>query len=277
MFTPLTQPPGKSTGNLQSIAVTIDLATERLAHAGCPEPHADAERLVASAIGAAVSSGADALVPADQLAEIDDRVERRASREPIEYILGRCGFREIELLVDHRVIVPQERTGILVDLALELPLGSRVHDVGTGSGAIALATKHERTDLIVSGSDISRGAVAVAKRNAARLEIDVSFQVCRGLPPGDYDLVVASLPYRGEEDGPASRPEYADHQPHIAVYAGRTGLEAIESFIAEAPRGLRVGLEHDPGQVYRMMALLREPRVINDSSGEPRATTGLVA
>src|SRR5215212_2931197 len=98
--------------------------------------------------------------------------------------------------VDSRVLVPRPETEQLVEVAVELaPQGGRVHDVGTGSGAVALALKDERPDLVVSASDRSPVAVDVARRNAERLGLDVEVTGGAGLPPGEYDLVVANLPY----------------------------------------------------------------------------------
>src|SRR3954452_9419578 len=151
----------------------------RLREAGCDTPLLDAELLL--------REGAD--------------VERRVTREPVAYILGRKSFRWIELAVDRRVLIPRPDTETLVEVALELaPDGARVHDVGTGSGAVALALKHERPDLVVSGSDASAAAVDVARANAARLGLDVHFSVAHGLPPGDRELVVANLPYVREDE-----------------------------------------------------------------------------
>ena len=102
---------------------------------------------------------------------------RRAAREPIAYILGRRAFRYLTLTVDRRVLIPRPETELLVEVGLGLPAGASVLDVGTGSGAVALALKHERPDLEVAGIDISPDAVAVARANATRLNLDVSFRV----------------------------------------------------------------------------------------------------
>src|SRR3954454_22463500 len=148
---------------------SVDEAVRRLAAAGCDTPRLDAELLR--------REGAD--------------VERRLAREAKAYILGRKGFRWIELSVDPRVLIPRPDTETLVEVALELAApGARVHDVGTGSGAIALALKQERPDLVVSGSDASADAVDVACANAKQLGLDVSFSVADGLPHGAFDLVV---------------------------------------------------------------------------------------
>src|SRR5207237_9986312 len=123
----------------------------------------------------------------------------RAAREPVAYILGRREFRRIELAVDHRVLIPRPETELLVELALELPEGAWVHDAGTGSGAVALAIKDERPDLSVSASDASAGALEVARANAARLGLEVKFELARGVPTrvAGADLVVSNLPSVG--------------------------------------------------------------------------------
>src|SRR5690349_5366123 len=158
---------------------SVSEAARRLAEAGCDTPWLDAELLL--------REGAD--------------LERRVAREPVAYILGRKAFRWIELQVDRRVLIPRPDTEALVEVALEVaPRGGRVHDVGTGSGAVALALKAERPDLAVTASDASAGAVDLARENARRLGLDVSFSVARDLPAGDYDLVVANLPYVREDE-----------------------------------------------------------------------------
>src|SRR3954447_14880294 len=159
-------------------SASVSEAARLLAEAGCDTPRLDAELL-----------------------REPDQLRRRVAREPVAHLLGRKGFRWIELAVDRRVLIPRPDTETLVEVALELAApGARVHDVGTGSGAVALALKHERPDLVVSGSDASAAAVDVARGNAARLGLDVSFSVADGLPPGQWDLVVANLPYVREDE-----------------------------------------------------------------------------
>src|SRR3954447_1220870 len=146
-------------------SASVSEVARLLAEAGCDTPRLDAELLR--------REGAD--------------VERRVAREAMAYILGPKGFRWIELSVDPRVLIPRPDTETLVEVALELAApGARVHDVGTGSGAVALALKHERPDLVVSGSDASADAVDVARSNAAHLGIDVPFSVAEGLPEGAF-------------------------------------------------------------------------------------------
>jgi release factor glutamine methyltransferase len=121
--------------------------------------------------------------------------KRRAAREPLAYIVGSCRFCGLELTVNRRVLVPTEhRTGTLVTASLDAAHGARVHEVGTGSGAVALAIKSARPDLVVTASDISGDAIHVARENGRRLSLDVAFSQADGLPAGDFDLIVANLP-----------------------------------------------------------------------------------
>src|SRR4051794_32108642 len=126
---------------------------------------------------------------------IGERIRRRVLREPVAYILGRKPFRHIELAVDPRVLIPRPETELLVEAALELPAGARVHEVGTGSGAVALALRDERPDLHITASDVSPDAVAVARANG----LSETF-VQDGLPGEHFDLVVANLPYVREDE-----------------------------------------------------------------------------
>ena len=190
-------------------AVPARSVAARSSAAGLRDPRLDAELLVADALGeprsllftepALALDGAQARV-------IGERVRRRVQREPVAYILGWKGFRHLELAVDRRVLIPRPETELLVEVALELSQGARVHDVGTGSGAIALALRDERPDLGVSASDASAAAVEVARANAARLGTTLRSRTPPACRPGDYDLVVANLPYVRDDEWPSLAP-----------------------------------------------------------------------
>jgi len=232
---------------------SVSGAARRLADAGCDTPWLDAELLL--------REGAD--------------LGRRVAREPVAYILGRKAFRWIELHVDRRVLIPRPDTETLVETALELaPRGGRVHDVGTGSGAVALAIKAERPDLVVSGSDASQGAVDVARENARRLGLDVDVATARDLPPGHYDLVVANLPYVREDEWDGLAPEIRLYEPREALVAGRDGLDAIRALVGSVPPGTLLALEHAPAQAEAVRGLLDKSRTLRDLAGRERVTVG---
>src|SRR5919108_3595636 len=143
-----------------SVRDALDSAVIALTAAGCETPRLDAELLLAAAMGvdraAIVADPGRALEP-DAARRFMDYAARRREREPVAYILGRKGFRAIELEVDPRVLIPRPETEHLVEALLDLPARSRVCDVGTGSGAIALALKQERPDLELLATDASAG------------------------------------------------------------------------------------------------------------------------
>ncbi len=257
----------------------VAAAVDALRAAGCDTPELDAEVLIADAIGVdratLVADPAQEVMPATARL-VGERVRRRVQREPVAYILGRKGFRFVELTVDARVLIPRPETELLVELALALPDGAAVHDVGTGSGAVALALKHERPGLRVSASDASAGAVVVARANAARLGEDVEVTHEVGLPGGPYDLVVANLPYVAEAEYARLAPEITRYEPRVALVAGREGLDAIRGLVAAAPAGTRLALEHGEAQGEAVRALLAESETHRDLSGHERVTVGQV-
>jgi release factor glutamine methyltransferase len=250
----------------------LGAAVDALTAAGCETPRLDAELLIADALGV----GREALVmdpslpiPPAASRLLSERIRRRVAREPVAYILARKGFRRISLYVDGRVLIPRPETELLVEVAVSLPVGARVHDVGTGSGAVALAVRDERPDLVVSGSDASAAAVEVARLNG----LDDAF-VHEGLPGAAFDLVLANLPYVREDEWASLPPEIRLYEPRSALVAGADGLDAIRSLVGGAPPGTRLALEHAPDQAAEVRALLASAETLPDLSGRPRVTVG---
>ena len=259
----------------------VKQATESIAAAGCDAPEADAKALVAKALSIRVEDleldGATEVSPAMQ-EELEQLVSRRSEREPLEYILGSCRFREIEIAVDERVLIPRRETELLVSVGVELPKGSRVHEVGTGSGAIALALLNERPDLRVTASDLSEEAAEKARENAGRLGIPLEITVARGIPDhvDQVDLLIANLPYITDTSIDQRSPEIR-REPEIAVLgeSGDDGLGVIRGLIGETPSGWRMALEHDTHHGPTMRELLREAETRTDYRGDERVTVGL--
>lgn len=266
-----------------------------LAAAGVASPEVDARRLVERASGL---DGAELILGLDQLAarrgvaHLDAMVERRTGGEPLQYVVGRWGFRSLDLLVDARALIPRPETEQVVELALaelrrqesDRPLV--VADLGTGSGAIALSLATEVVRAEVWASDVSPDALALARANlagigrpAARVRL-VEGDWFMALPPelaGCLDLVVSNPPYVAEADD--LPPEVADWEPTAALVAGPTGREQLERIVAEArawlaPAGSLV-LELAPAQAPAVTAAAQragftEAEVGRDLAGRDR-------
>jgi release factor glutamine methyltransferase len=217
-------------------------AVDALRAAGVEDPRLDAELLLAEATGwsrAALIAEPGAEVPPAAGRSFGEMVRRRLRREPVAYILGRKGFRGIELAVDRRVLIPRPETELLVELALELR-PERVLDIGTGSGAIALAIADELPGCAVTATDISLRALEVARANAECLGLADRVRFLDGtLPEGEgFDLVLANLPYVAELDWPTLQPEVTQWEPHEALLAGPDGLDAYRYFLPQCGRAL---------------------------------------
>jgi release factor glutamine methyltransferase len=260
-----------SPGPVAPVRDALAAAVDALEAAGCDTPRLDAELLVADALGVDRSrlvSDPQAPVSPAAARVIGERIRRRVVREPVAYILGRKGFRHIELAVDSRVLIPRPETELLVEVALELPEGASVHDVGTGSGAVALALRDERADLRVTASDASASAVEVARANGLDAEHS------SGWPGGTYDLVVANLPYVADGEWAGLAPEIRVFEPREALLAGADGLDVIRALVSEAPSGAALALEHAPHQAEAVRGLLVGASTRADLSGRERVTLG---
>jgi len=264
----------------RTVSAVLDDAAERIAAAGCENARRDAETLVADGMGVKPEElridGAGE-VPADVAAAIEERVQRRIDREPMAYILGRAPFRNLEVAVDSRVLWPRRETELLVEVGADLPEGARVHEVGTGSGAIALALLSERPDLRVTASDLSPEAVEAARENAERLGIELDVRVATGLPADleGVDLVIANLPYVTDSTIFERSPEI-QKEPRIAVTGscGEDGLGVIRGLIGETPSGWKLAMEHDTHHGPAMRELLRDATTLQDYEGDERVTVG---
>jgi release factor glutamine methyltransferase len=268
-----------ATSPASTVRSALRSAEARLTAAGSGSARLDAELLLADALvldRAALYARADRVLSTEVAAAFAHHLGRRAASEPVAYILGRRAFRWLELEVDSRVLIPRPETELLVEVAVQaLPQGGRVHDVGTGSGAIALALKDERPDLVVSASDVSAPAISVARANAARLGLDVELSYRSGLPEADFDLVVANLPYIRDDEWSGLAPDIVRYEPREALLGGgRDGLDAIRELVAAVPPGMCLALEHAPAQAAAVRALLRGAESHRGLSGEEDVTLG---
>jgi release factor glutamine methyltransferase len=248
-------------------------AERRLAAAGVDTPRVDAELLVAHVLGV---SRTQLYADLDrEVAGLEPLLARREGREPLAYVLGEWGFRRLMLKIDARALVPRPETEVVVERALALLNGApapRVLDVGVGSGAIALALKHERPDAQVTGVDESEAALALARENAERLGLDVDLRV-GGLESAQdgWDLVVSNPPYVDTLEG--LQPELR-YEPEAALVGS-----GLHERLAEGARTRALVLEVGAGQAERVASALesfayRNVRITRDLAGIARVVEG---
>jgi release factor glutamine methyltransferase len=261
----------------------LALAVEDLETAGVQTPRLDAEVMLAAVVGtdrAALHANPQQMLEPGAAERFDEMVRRRVRREPVAYILGRAHFRELDLAVDHRVLIPRPETEMLVELAED---GQRVLDVGTGSGAVGLAIAAERSGVKVTGIDSSPGAIELARANAQSLELEIEFMIADLVVGGPYDLVVSNPPYVRDADWPGLAPEITLYEPEEALLGGPDGLDVIRRLVPAAAEVLRPGgllaLEVGQGQSRAVEALfersgLRLLETQRDLAGIPRVVRG---
>jgi release factor glutamine methyltransferase len=246
------------------IREALSASVDALRAAGVEDPRLDAELLLAEAMGwerARLVVEPEREIPPAATRRFAEMVRRRLRREPVAYILGRRGFRHLELVVDPRVLTPRPESELLVELALELRPRT-VLDVGTGSGALALAIAAELEEADVTATDTSAGALAVAAANAERLGLAGRVELFEGtLPPGgeEFDLVVANLPYVSEREWGGLQPEVTEWEPREALLAGPDGLAVLRSAVPALTAVTdTLALEIGQGQAVAVGELLRE-------------------
>jgi release factor glutamine methyltransferase len=250
-----------------TVADVVRRSTEFLERKGVPSPRVDAEHLAGKALGLTrleLYLHYDRPVSEAELAGVRELVRRRGTREPLAYVLGEWGFRRLTLRVDRRALIPRPETEVVVERCLARLAGldgPAVLDVGTGTGAIALAIADEHPGARVTALDASAEALALARDNAQRcgLAIElVEHDLLGGLPGGPYDLVVSNPPYVEAEDLTTLQPEVRDWEPKVAL----VGAGMTEAVVRGATEVLRSNgwlvLEVADGTAGAVSALLEE-------------------
>jgi release factor glutamine methyltransferase len=277
-----------------TILEVLQWTTARFQERGMGSPRLDAELLAAHAFGLSrvqLYTQFDRPLLGPELAAYRELVKRRQAGEPVAYLTGRKEFWSLDLAVDKRVLIPRPDTETTVEEALERlkeRAGDppRIADVGTGSGAIALALAKSRPEAAVFACDVSPEALAVARGNAERLGLAVTFLEGSLAEPlrahGRFDLVVANLPYVCAGDIPGLAPEVRS-EPWLALDGGADGLDLVRTLVASAPEILAPGgalvLEIGEGQAQATAALcrtagLQDVRVRADLAGIERVVSG---
>jgi release factor glutamine methyltransferase len=288
----------RRTGGSWTVLSLILWSAGYLGEKGVEQGRLDAEHLLAHALGTTrlqLYLQFDRPVDAGELAAFKPLLLRRAKREPLQYVMGRAAFRELELAVDRRVLIPRPETEVLVDVVLEWARieGQRsgredfsALDLGTGSGCIALSLLTEGPFARVVATDASPDALAVASANALKAGLSDRLDARTGslweplAADERFDVIVSNPPYVGQEEAAALEPEVRDWEPSSALFAGVGGLDLVSAIVAGAaerlcPGGL-LALEVGLGQAGPVAEMLSaaggfgEPRVRRDLTGRPR-------
>ena len=284
---------GESWTILRMILWSAEYLTEKGVEAG----RLDAEWLLSTALGVdrlQLYLQYDRPLSSDEREAFKPLLRRRASREPLQYIIGRTGFRQLELKTDPRVLIPRPETEVLVQEVLDWASAGRaslgrVWDMGTGTGAVALSLVAEGACTRVVATDVSPEALSVAADNAELYDVSGIVEFREGslfepLNEGEeFDVIVSNPPYIAEGDRWELQPEVRDWEPPEALFAGEDGLSVIRRLVAGAPEYLLAGgllaLECGVGQAQRIAADLNATgafavvRIRPDLTGRPRVVT----
>lgn len=273
-----------------TVGETVGASAEFLARKAVPSPRIDAEHLIAHGLGITrldLYLQYDRALTETEIAACRELVRRRGTREPLAYILGEWGFRRLTLAVDARALIPRPETETVVERCLALLdeiAAPEVLDVGTGTGAIALAIADERPESSVTAIDVSEVALALAVENAERTRLAdrvrlLHHDLADGLPGGPYDLVVSNPPYVEPEEVEGLQPEVRDWEPRAAL----VGRDMTRSVAEGARDVLRPGgalvLEVADGTAAEVSRLLEELGFVEvlataDLAGRDRVVEG---
>lgn len=278
--------------SLPTVAEALEDGRDLLGPFSGPDARREALYLLAGVLGATPGEAAverDRRLDTCELSLYRRRLARRAAGEPLQYIEGRAAFRNLDLRIDRSVLIPRPETEELVERVLEWSAGRRdlsALDLGTGSGAIAISLALEGPFARVLGVDISSGALNVARSNATGSGAGVKVELRQGslfdalCPDERFHVIVSNPPYVALDEAESLPEEVREWEPHVALYAGTTGLEVIVAIVAGAAahleRGGLLALETAPHLAARSCELVRasgsfdEPRLLADLAGRPR-------
>ena len=283
-----------NTGESWTILRMILWSAEYLKNKGVETGRLDAEWLLAAALGVdrlQLYLKYDRPLSSEEREAFKPLLRRRAGREPLQYIIGRTGFRELELKTDPRVLIPRPETEVLVQEVLDWASAGAesVWDMGTGAGAVALSLAAEGTWTRVVATDVSPEALSVAADNAERYDLGGHVEFREGslfepLEEGErFDVSVSNPPYIAEGEKGELQPEVRDWEPPEALFAGEDGLDVIRQLVAGAPKHLLSGgllaLECGLGQAEGIAADVQATgafgavRIRADLTGRPRFVT----
>lgn len=283
-----------NTGESWTILRMILWSAEYLKNKGVETGRLDAEWLLAAALGVdrlQLYLKYDRPLRSNEREAFKPLLRRRAGREPLQYIIGRTGFRELELKTDPRVLIPRPETEVLVQEVLDWASAGAesVWDMGTGAGAVALSLAAEGTWTRVVATDVSPEALSVAADNAERYDLGGHVEFREGslfepLEEGErFDVIVSNPPYIAEGEKGELQPEVRDWEPPEALFAGADGLDVIRQLVAGAPKHLLSGgllaLECGLGQAEGIAADVQATgafgavRIRADLTGRPRFVT----
>jgi release factor glutamine methyltransferase len=231
---------------MQTYIQTIKKTANQLENAGIEGAYTESELILSELTDCSrmeLLLKSNESVPEKILASLEEIVERRKRREPLQYILGYAYFMNLKLHVTPSVLIPRPETELLVEYVLKkLPENCTVLDIGTGSGAIALALAYERKGLQVTGIDISKDALKIAEQNLKKYRLKnvvlMQSNLFENLGSRKFDCITANLPYVTEDEYSTLMPEVKDFEPKLALTATQEGLEIIYECIKKAPEYL---------------------------------------
>lgn len=283
----------RAPADLQTAGEAVAAAARRLADAGIENPGLEAEVLVRAAAGLSrerLHAHPEDALPAEAAATLASFISRRLAREPLPYITGEAEFYSLSFHVTPAAIVPRPETEVLVEAAVARgrQIGARLLvDVGTGSGALAVALARELPEALVVAVDLSREALLLTRQNAARHDVTsrvlpVQSNLLTGLRT-HADCIIANLPYVRHDEFPGLQPEVRDYEPRLALDGGEDGLEVIRHLAIQlrehlSPRGI-AALEVGAGQAKAVANALADGRlvsieVVTDYAGIERVVIG---